>query len=115
VVWDLLNATAAARIITLGKQGLVTFDRNEHHWPSDWPASISRLEPWRGGSAGMRRCAACNGEPGPGRRGIIAGGAFVGSIAARWRRRTLESAVDVERILFICIRGTRCGGARIAS
>ncbi len=31
VVWNLLNATGARQaIVTLGKQGLITFDRNEH-------------------------------------------------------------------------------------
>ena len=103
VVWDLINATdARSAIITLGKQGLVTFDpRTSAHRRIAWPVNISPPPGSRGyRSFGMRRRTAGHGQPDAGRRRIAASGGV-----PRIGSRGLESQeignrpVDAERVL----------------
>ena len=119
VVWDLLSATVArSAIITLGKQGLVTFDRNDRsladRLASEYlPAlSLGAVDPLGCGDA-LLATASLTLAAG----GSLQAAAFLGSIAAAIEAQHVgNQPVDAERILE-CLhqRDALPAGARLAS
>jgi rfaE bifunctional protein kinase chain/domain/rfaE bifunctional protein nucleotidyltransferase chain/domain len=119
VVWDLLNATdTRAAIITLGKQGLVTFDRNEQS-PADRLASeyLPALSPGAVDPLGCGDALLAAASVALAAGGSLQAAALLGSVAAAIEAQEIGNrAVDVGRVLaFLHHRDTVPAGARMAS
>jgi len=102
VVWDMLNGTAArSAIITLGKQGLVTFNRNDQT-PSDrliteyLPSlTAGALDPLGCGDALLATASLALAAG-----GSLQAAAFLGSVAAAIEAQEVGNRpIDLERML----------------
>jgi len=119
IVWNLLNATSARQaIITLGKQGLVTFERNQgsmaDRLQSEYlPALASHAVDPLGCGDVLLATASLILAAG----GSLAAAAFVGSIAAAIEVQELgNEPITAERIIaYLHHRDTLPASARLAS
>lgn len=119
VVWDLINATGArSAIITLGKQGLVTFDRNDRslaeRLASEYLPALSSnaVDPLGCGDALLATASLALAAS-----GSLQAAAFLGSVAAAIEAQDLGNrAVDSERVIsYLNHRDALPAGARLAS
>jgi rfaE bifunctional protein nucleotidyltransferase chain/domain len=105
VVWDMLNGTGSqSAIITLGKQGLVTFNHNDQA-PTD-RLITEYLPALTGGAVDPLGCG-----------DALLATASLGSVAAALEAQEIGNRpVDVERVLgYLHQRDALPGGARLAS
>ena len=119
VVWDLLSKTEArSAIITLGKQGLVTFERNEHaladRLASEYVPALTAnpADPLGCGDALLATASFVLAAG-----GSLQAAAFLGSVAAAIEaQHTGNKPVDVEGLLsYLLHRDALCRpGARLA-